>query len=134
MQGIMPALRGRGRPLFASTTMSFPDLSDRRAHDRRPLRIVAHVLLPNDRAFEVRTLDIGAGGMGILASANPKPGTSFAIQFTLPSKSGASGAPLQIKVKVANSVLGMDEGGFKIGLQFLGLDPATERVLRQFLQ
>jgi len=28
----------------------------------------------------------------------------------------------------------MDQGGFKIGLQFLALDPATERVLRQYLQ
>jgi c-di-GMP-binding flagellar brake protein YcgR len=111
--------------------MSIPDLSDRRAHDRRPLRIVAHVLLPNDQSFEVRTLDIGAGGMGIVASANPKPGTAFAIQFTLPSKQGGSPAPLQLKVKVANSIL--DQGGFKIGLQFLGLEPGPERVIRQYL-
>lgn len=126
------APRGRRAALPDSTTMSFPDLSERRAHDRRPLRIVAHVLLPNDQAFEVRTLDIGAGGMGILASANPKPGTSFAIQFTLPAKAGHQAAPLQLKVKVANSIL--DHGGFKIGLQFLALDAGTERVLRHFLQ
>lgn len=112
--------------------MSVPDLSDRRAHDRRPLRIAARVLLPNDQTFEVRTLDIGAGGMGILAGANPRPGTSFAIQFTLPAKAGSPPAPLQVKVRVANSVL--HPAGFKIGLQFLGLEPGTERVLRQFLQ
>ena len=70
---------------------------------------------------------------GTMASANPRPGTSFAIQFTLPAKAGAAAsAPLQIKVKVANSVL--DQAGFKIGLQFLALDPGTERTLRQFLQ
>ena len=129
---IMRALRGRLAPTPAHHTMSLPDPSERRAHDRRPLRIVAHVLLPGAQAFEVRTLDIGAGGMGIVASANPKPGTSFAIQFTLPPKGGAQAAPLQLKVKVANSIL--DQGGFKIGLQFMDLQPAIERVLRQFLQ
>jgi c-di-GMP-binding flagellar brake protein YcgR len=113
--------------------MSFQE-SDRRAHDRRPLRIAARVLLPNDQAFEVRTLDIGAGGMGILAGANPKAGTIFAIQFALPSKTGGSASPLQIQVKVANSVLGIDQGGFKIGLQFLGLDPASERIIRQYVK
>lgn len=104
--------------------------SDRRATDRRPLRILARVLLPNDQSFEVRTMDIGAGGMGIVASANPKPGTTFAIQFNLPSKTGPA-TPMQVKVKVANSVLG--DQGFKIGLQFQGLDPASERVIRQFI-
>ena len=107
--------------------------SDRRAHDRRPLRIAARVLLPNDQAFEVRTLDIGAGGMGIVASANPKAGTVFAIQFVLPGKAGGGASPLQVKVKVANSVLGIDQSGFKIGLQFLGMDPASERIIRQYL-
>jgi len=106
--------------------------SDRRAHDRRPLRIAARVLLPNDQSFEVRTLDIGAGGMGIVAGANPKPGTTFAIQFNLPAKTGPA-TPLQVRVKVANSVLGGDQGGFKIGLQFLALDPVSERVIRQFV-
>lgn len=107
--------------------------SDRRAHDRRPLRIPARVLLPGDLSFDVRTLDIGVGGMGIVASANPKPGTTFAIQFALPSKTGGSAAPLQVKVKVANSVLGVDQGGFKIGLQFLTMDPGSERIIRQFV-
>jgi c-di-GMP-binding flagellar brake protein YcgR len=106
--------------------------SDRRVHDRRPLRIPARVLLPNDQAFEVRTMDIGAGGMGIIAGANPKAGTVFAIQFNLPGKTGG-GSPLHVKVKVANSVLGIDEDGFKIGLQFLGLDPASERIIRQYV-
>jgi len=104
---------------------------DRRASDRRPLRVSARVLLPNDQSFDVRTLDIGAGGMGIVAGANPRPGTSFAIQFTLPAKANQGPMPLQVKVKVANSVL--DHAGFKIGLQFLALEPAMERVIRQFL-
>lgn len=104
---------------------------DRRAHDRRPLRVPARVLLPNDQTFDVRTLDIGAGGMGILAGANPRPGTTFGIQFTLPAKGNAGPAQMQLKVKVAHSVL--DAGGFKIGLQFVTLDAAVERVIRQYL-
>lgn len=107
--------------------------SDRRVHDRRPLRIPARVLLPGDQSFEVRTSDIGAGGMGIVAGANPKVGTVFALQFSLPSKTNGNPAALQVKVKVANSILGVDQGGFKIGLQFLALDPASERVIRQYL-
>ena len=106
--------------------------SDRRKHDRRPLRTVARVVLPNNQAFEVRTLDIGAGGMGILAGANPKPGTGFVIQLMLPSKTAAP-TPFQAKVRVANSVLGGDLGGFKIGLQFVDLEPATDSLLRQYL-
>ncbi len=107
------------------------ETQDRRVHDRRPLRVSARVLLPNDQAFEVRTLDIGAGGMGIVAGANPKPGTTFGVQFTLPAKGNAGAVPLQLKVKVAHSVL--DAGGFKIGLQFVGLEPAIERVIKQYL-
>lgn len=122
---------GHGLQRADDTMSPPPDTAERRAHDRRPLRVSAHVLLPGSQPFEVRTLDIGLGGMGIVASANPKPGTSFAIQFTLPAKAGHNPAPLQVKVKVANSVL--DHGGFKIGLQFLALEPAIERILRQFL-
>ncbi len=106
--------------------------ADRRQHVRRALRVNAQVLLPGNQTFDVRTFDVGQGGMGIVASANPRSGTTFTISFPLPKKPTGF-TPMQLKVKVVHSVLAADSGGFKLGLQFVSVDAASEAAIRQFL-
>lgn len=91
------------------------------------------VVVPGVPPVEVRTTDISIEGLGIVAAVNPRPGTGFTVQFMLPMQ--AMGAvPIEVNVKVANSVLAGSESGFKIGLKFVNPDAKTQAVLKQFLK
>lgn len=114
--------------------MSAPPTDDnRRRSDRKVLRTQAYVSLPGHPPFTVRTLDISSGGMAIVASANPKPGTSFTIQFTIPVKP-KGGAPFTATAKVVHSVFSSGEDGFKVGLAFTNLDPPSASAILQFFK
>jgi hypothetical protein len=106
--------------------------AERRSSDRRPLRVRAEVLLPGDQRFEVRTTDISINGVGIVASANPQKGAVFDVQFSIPLKPTGSLA-LSARAQVIHSILSRDEGGFKIGLQFLSSDAQREAAIKSLL-
>ncbi len=82
--------------------------------------------------MDVRTLDISLGGMGVVAPVNLRSGITLTVQFTLPARSKGM-TPVQARVQVTHSILGRDEGGFKIGLRFLGVDNNTTAAIREFL-
>ncbi|MFM9917016.1 MAG: PilZ domain-containing protein [Rhizobacter sp.] len=106
---------------------------NRRQHERRYLRGVATVVLSPKDSFEVRTLDISAGGMAIVAAANPRPGTTFSIQVSLPLRPKGFTA-IEARVQVMHSILASDEQGFKVGLQFVSLDAPTAAAVIQYLK
>jgi len=105
---------------------------DRRQHERRALRVAAQVLLPNAQAFEVRMLDVSAGGAGILAPANPQKGTQFTLRVGIP-KRPTGNTTVEVQVEVTHSIFSAAENGFKIGLRFVRLDPATATAILQFV-
>ncbi len=108
------------------------DTYENRIHQRRPLRAVATIMLPGNQEIEVHTLDLSRGGMAIVANANPRQGTEFGIRVTLPLRQRGSGT-LEARVRVVHSILARDEGGFKVGLQFIGIDANGQSVIDEFL-
>lgn len=109
------------------------DKSEKRIHKRITLRTSATILLPDKKTIKVRTLDIGSGGMAIVADGNPNQGVIFNIQMILPLHTGIP--PIfEATVRVAHSVLSGQEGGFKIGLQFVELNDSAELALNQFIE
>lgn len=105
---------------------------ERRVTERKPLRIRATVVLGQTQSFEVRTLDLSVGGMGIVAQANPRPGTHMGIRFMLPLKPGGY-VPFEARAKVIHSVYSASEQGFKIGLVFLALNEGAAASLQRFV-
>lgn len=107
--------------------------SDQRKHDRRVYRTTARILFGPNQVVEVRTTDISMGGMGIVASANPKIGTTFTIHVLVPVKPEGV-MPVEARVEVVHSVLASDEGAFKIGLEFKSLSAAAETALKRYFE
>lgn len=105
---------------------------ERRIAERKTLRIRATIILGQTQAFEVRTLDMSVGGMGIVAQANPRPGTLMAIRFMLPIKPTGY-HPFEAKAKVAHSVYSASEQGFKIGLSFVDIAPEAAAAAQRFI-
>jgi c-di-GMP-binding flagellar brake protein YcgR len=105
---------------------------DRRQHARKPLRSTAQVILPGDRIFDVRILDISAGGAGLVAAANPTAGTRFQLQFMLPTRGNAM-TTIRTQVEVMHSIYSGAEHGFKVGVRFVQLDLADAAAVVLFV-
>ncbi len=111
----------------------FPGITaERRAYPRHPLRTHAVLILADGRQIEARTLDVGKGGMAIVSNSNPPIGSTFGIRVTLPTHPRGN-AVFEARVRVANSVLDGAESGFRIGIEFLALEPAARAVLERAL-
>ena len=106
--------------------------AERRTTERKTLRTRATIILGQTQAFEVRTLDMSLGGMGIVAQANPRPGTLMAIRFMLPLKPSGY-FTFEAKAKVAHSVYSASEQGFKISLSFIDLAPEAAAAAQRFV-
>ena len=123
------------RPLPATSSAPHPvsgSGAERRIHTRRPIRAVAKISKGTGGVLEARTIDASHGGLAIAASINPPIGAVFQIAFHIP---GERGNPelFTATVRVMYSAYASDQGGFKIGLQFTRLDPASEKLLKAFL-
>ena len=114
--------------------MSAPeDGENRRKSERRILRTQAHADFPGYQPVAIRTLDISEGGMAIVAPLNFKPGTAFQIRFNVPVLSKGVLA-FTASVKVMHSVFSSAEDGFKIGLAFTNVPPASASALTQYFK
>lgn len=107
------------------------DEAERRKFTRRALRVAATVTLSNAQTFQVRTLDIGLGGMAIVASANPKPGVTFNIRLSVPL--GHEAEAFEAKVRVVHSIFSSAESGFKIGLKFVQASQESIAVTTKYI-
>ena len=112
--------------------MSAPEVGDnRRKSERRILRIQAIAECPGHQPLAIRTLDISAGGMVIVAPLNLKPGSTFQIRLNLPVLP-VDVVPFAASVKVMYSVFSSAEGGFKISVAFTYLHPASSSALTEY--
>ncbi len=111
--------------------MSEPD-KDRRRAKRKILRTTAEISLGDTQSFTVRTLEISATGMGIVASANPKPGTVLRISFAIPAAGGAQ-VLFDSKACVVQSVFSTTESGFRVGLSFVELPAGSAAAAKQYV-
>jgi hypothetical protein len=97
------------------------------------LRGVASMLLPGDKQLEVRTIDIGDGGVGIVSPASPPIGMACGLRLTIPARSSGP-VVLEVRVKVWQSMLSAKDHGFKVGLGFVDLTRQQERTIRGYLE
>lgn len=107
--------------------------AERRSHARRNLRTSAVIVLPGGKTVDVRTLDISPGGVGLLIGANPPKGTFFDLQVALPMRSDGH-TKLHVKVEVMQSIYDGHDGGFKVGVRFVGLEPDDSATIAAFLR
>lgn len=106
-------------------------MSERRSFLRKSLRTIATVHVAG-QTVRVRTLDVSVSGMAIVAAVNPPPGMSFDIEFEL--LVGGRGATVRAKAQVMHSVLSSADSGFRIGLNFLSIEPASVTAIEQYLR
>jgi c-di-GMP-binding flagellar brake protein YcgR len=111
---------------------SYPLEANRRVHERKLLRVAAQVIVPGRPEVEVRTWDISAGGIAVVAAVNPPVGLKFKLRVRLPVRPAGTAA-LESQVEVMHSVLIKSEGGFKVGLRFVDLSSTAAAAVMQFL-
>ena len=106
--------------------------SERRAHDRRPIKTDALLGLPGQRTAAARLLDIGKGGAGVVSDYNLPVGTRVTIQARLPARGRGSGV-FEAGAVVRNCTLAASDGGFRLGLEFEALSAPATAALGDFL-
>ncbi len=107
-------------------------VAERRASVRKVFCSTAHLLFPGRSPLTVRTLDINASGMSVVAALNLPTHLAGTIRFNLPVSTPA-GSRIELQVKTAQCILSHHDGGFRIGLCFAA--PAAEVVslIRKFV-
>ena len=107
--------------------------SERRLYPRRILRCTADVRASPAETFRARTLDISPGGMAIITEHNPRVGQKLALRLPLPVRPKGMVA-IEVLSEVLHSFLALNEGGFKVGLRFVGVEAAAASAINQFLK
>lgn len=106
---------------------------EQRVHLRKALRVNAELIAPGAPVFPVRTMDISAGGIGVIASLNPPSGLHVIVRMRIPARAGAP-LPVEVAAQVTHSVFMTTENGFKVGLRFVEPAPAVSAAVAQFLK
>lgn len=107
--------------------------ANRRTHQRHPLRVGVALVFDNGYRIEARSLDISSGGLGVVTDTNVPVGVRLTIDMHLPvAPSGAVAFTAQ--AFVVNTVLAGEDGGFRLGLQFLALDAGCRDALARHLK
>ena len=86
-------------------------------------------MLPGGKAVRARTLDLGAGGAGVVCDVNVPMGTPVSLHIMLPSRLSAS-APFEVVAVVVNSTFSATNGGFRVGLRFGSLQVSALTALK----
>ncbi len=79
-----------------------------------------------------RSVDIGTGGMGLVADVNPPIGSWFMVKTLLPLRP-RGGVIFEAEVRVMNSIYKSQDGGFRLGVQFVDLKSEAWDVLERCL-
>ncbi|HVK95398.1 MAG TPA: PilZ domain-containing protein [Noviherbaspirillum sp.] len=104
--------------------------AESRTSTRKPLRCQAVLSFPNMAPIRVRTKDISLGGVSVLMPEQVATGLACMITFEAPM----NGRVLRVSAnaKVAYSILSSTDG-FRTGLQFTQIDPASNRALAELM-
>ena len=106
---------------------------ERRQFERVAFRGIAYLIVAGHPPLEVRTFDIGLGGIGIVASGNPPANLSCTVRVAIPVRPCGT-ATIELRANVVHSILSGNEDGFKIGLQFVHLPASAESTIKEFLR
>jgi c-di-GMP-binding flagellar brake protein YcgR len=106
---------------------------ERREHERKPLRIPAHLLPPGQPPFEVRLIDISEGGLRMACSVNPPLMSVSVIRMVVPSADRMGNVLVEARVQIMNSIYVRAEDGFRVGLKFLDLPVPASKAIADYL-
>lgn len=107
--------------------------NERRLAERKLLGIRVLVALPGRPEIEVRSIDIGMGGMGVVSELNLAPGTPCNLAFSLPQPDGSS-HKAQVAGTIAYSTYSSKRNGFVKGVRFMGISAALLAALEAYLR
>ena len=115
-----------------------PPLSDAFANERRrePRRLVnlpARLQIDGAAPMQVRLLDMGTRGVACVTALSVQPGAICEVQFSLPRRGFDPATAVQVKVRVIGTVLSRASGGFRLGLEFLGLDQISYEAVKAYV-
>ena len=102
--------------------------SNRRSHSRTAIRQPATVT-HGETTVAVQTLDVGAGGMCLLARRPVAPGTRCSATFELPLPDGPVEVTVPLRI-VYSSYLAPEQ--FKIGALFSEPDAGAAEAIERF--
>jgi hypothetical protein len=106
---------------------------ERRVYERKTLRGPARIVLRGTPATIVRMLDISLGGACILTEFNVPTKKSFQLEFNILVRKTNAVAGIRVSSIVTHVAFSNSEGGFKIGLQFLGLTDLQRQLIHQYM-
>jgi hypothetical protein len=109
------------------------EAAERRRLDRKALRCNAWLLRGAGQPVSVRTLDLNAGGIGLVADFNPRNGETCKVLLAAPSDP-RGGPAIELDAIVAHSILNSREGAFVVGLRFTPVPADRLAALMPYLR
>ena len=117
--------------LQESANWGGPLLEQRRA-DRKMLRTLAQLTLPNGVQLAVRTYDVGLDGICVVAPVNLKLKSGCEVVFRVPI-AGRSSDAIHASASVAHTILSRRQDGFMLGLDFRGIQERDLALIRAYV-
>ena len=110
-----------------------PPAHEQRRELRKIMRGPGFLVLAQAQMLEVRTLDLGAGGIALLSRSNLSLRGSCAVKFSIPRR--PQGYDLfEIAGVIVHCIYSQREAGFKVGVQFDHQPEAFRRAFATFLR
>jgi len=104
--------------------------SETRVYPRKAMRCQARIALSNAASMKCRTVDVSLGGVSVMVPEQLSIGSTCAISFECLH----NGKTLQVTAAarvVYSALSGQD--GYRVGMQFLRMDPASQAVLAELM-
>lgn len=105
---------------------------DRRAHERKWLRVQVNLSLTDGRVMNGRSVNVSTAGMAVVVGANLRGPMEMSLRFALPYRDGTRHVG-EVTAALAYCVYTSDHGGFLIGLQFRNPDGPLSEALQRYL-
>lgn len=115
--------------VFADNTPSHPEF---RRHERGRLACTVHLLLPNRRILEARTVDISVGGLRLVTPLNLPLQTMCGVKLVVPGIPSGTHT-VMAQAQVSNIVFSGRENGFLVGLRFTSLPASGLQAVSDYL-
>lgn len=102
--------------------------SDTRSFPRKIMRCALTLVVPGAAPIRARTLDISLGGISVMVGEQLRVGQNCTVGFEAP----LNGKPVRVTAtaKVIYSILSGTDG-FRVGLEFVHLDPANHKIVAE---
>ena len=93
---------------------------------RKVLRSRAQLQLPDGTSFDVRTVDVAAGGLSVISKQGLTAGGVYSLVFKLPVQGALQTLTAEVRI-VYVSPSGTE--GIRLGLRFMTPDPLRTRLI-----